>query len=115
MCVHRCLQTTIDYCGIAHPGHNSKLGLPIEAYFTSGTLIFLFIQKLCQIIARRIEINITVFHLLNEYSIYLLIDLTSGGSTDTCLSLNRLVPCPTDEGTNLQLERLGGLLHNIIE
>ena len=30
---HRCLQTTIDYWRIAHPGHNSKSGLPIEAVF----------------------------------------------------------------------------------
>ena len=29
VCAHSCLQTTINYCGIAHPGDNSKSGLPI--------------------------------------------------------------------------------------
>ena len=58
VCAHSCLQTTMDYCGIAHPGVNSKSGLPIEPYFTSGTLFLLFIQKPCQFIARKIEINI---------------------------------------------------------
>ena len=40
-----CLQTTIDYCGIAHPGHNSKSGLRSRLYFTSGTLFLLFIMS----------------------------------------------------------------------
>ena len=51
------LQTTIDYCGIPHSGDNSKSGLPIKAVFHIGTLFLLFIQKPCQIIARRVEIN----------------------------------------------------------
>ena len=36
---HRCLQTTIDYCGIAQPGHNSKSGLPVKAVFHFGYII----------------------------------------------------------------------------
>ena len=68
VCAHRCLQTTIGYCGIAHPGDNSKSGLPIEAVFYYRTLFVLFMQKPCQIIARRIEINLIllvkrIFHL----------------------------------------------------
>ena len=68
ICVRTQLFTTIDYCGIAHPGDNSKSGLPIEPYFTSGTLFLLFIRKPCQFIARKIEINIIslvkrIFHL----------------------------------------------------
>ena len=43
----------LDYCGIAHPGDNSKSGLLIELYFTSGTLFLLFIQKPCQFIAKK--------------------------------------------------------------
>ena len=31
--VHRCLQTTRDCCGIAHPGHHLKSGLLIKAIF----------------------------------------------------------------------------------
>ena len=55
---HRCLQTTIDYCGIAHPDDNSKSGLTIEAVFHFRYIISLFIQKPCQIIESRIEIKI---------------------------------------------------------
>ena len=61
VCVHRYLQTTIDYCRIAHPGNNSKSGLPIKQCSTSGILFLLFIQKPCQITARKIEINIISF------------------------------------------------------
>ena len=57
LCAHRCLQTTIDYCGIAHPCHNLKSGLPIKAVFHFRYIISLFIQQQCQIIARKIEIS----------------------------------------------------------
>ena len=33
LCAHTRLQTTIDYCRIAHPGHKSKPGLPVKAVF----------------------------------------------------------------------------------
>ena len=59
MCAHICLETTIDYCGIAHTGDNSKSGLPINTVFHFRYIISLFIQQPCQIIASRIEIKIT--------------------------------------------------------
>ena len=38
----RCLQTTKDYCGIAHAGDNSKSGLLIKAYLLPVHFFCLF-------------------------------------------------------------------------
>ena len=83
--------------------HNSKSDLLIKAVFHFSlhffTLFLLFIQQPCQTIAGKIEISSIL--LVNEYFIYLFIYPTllgplsrgdqsnySGGSSDTCLSLN---------------------------
>ena len=59
ICVHAQLfKTTIAYCGIAHPGHNSKSGQLFEAVFHFLYIISSVYSKPCQIIARKTEINI---------------------------------------------------------
>ena len=71
--MRRCLQTTMDYCGIAHPGDNSKSGLPIEAVFHFQYIISFVYSKTVS--------NIPFIYLLTRPN-------WLGGSSDTCLSLN---------------------------
>ena len=47
--MHRCLQTTIDYCGIAHHCHNSIAGLLIKVVFH-----FRLIEKKFSLIEKKI-------------------------------------------------------------
>ena len=55
VCANRCLETTIDYCGIANPGDNLKSGLPIKAVFQFRYIIsFVYLKK----VSNYSEINI---------------------------------------------------------
>ena len=75
LCVHRCLQTTIDYRGIAILVSSQNQICRSRMYSKSRTLFILFIQQQCQRrTARKIERS--SISLLTEYFIYLFIDPT---------------------------------------